>query len=100
MARFKQGGPAQSATETQVSNNAEIAVSSTPPGADDELDGALVGSTPSTISATIGDHTITLKKSGFTTWERKIKVGGGKIPISANLQASEGTSATENPIQK
>jgi hypothetical protein len=93
MAKFKQAAPAQSATETQASNNAEIAVSSTPPGADVELDGAFVGSTPSTISATIGDHTITLKKTGFTIWERKIKVTGGKIQISADLQASEATQS-------
>lgn len=100
MAKFKQATPAQSATETQASNHAEIAVASTPPGADIELDGTFIGSTPSTVSATIGDHTITLKKSGFTPWERKIKVSGGKVQISADLQASEGTSSTENPIQK
>jgi PEGA domain len=91
MAKFKQAAPAQSATETQASNNAEIAVSSSPPGADIELDGTFVGSTPSTIGVTAGDHTVTLKKSGFTIWERKIKVSGGTIQISADLQASEGT---------
>ena len=57
------------------------------------LDGAFVGSTPSTITVTAGDHTITLKKSGFSTWERAIKVSGGNIQISAELQASEGTQA-------
>jgi hypothetical protein len=95
MAKFRPAGTAQPSmlppTETQASGNPEIAVTSTPAGADIELDGAFVGSTPSTIDATAGDHTITIKKSGFTTWERKIKVSGGKIQISADLQADEGT---------
>jgi hypothetical protein len=39
----------------------------------------------------VGDHAITLKKSGFAPWERKVKVTGGKIQITANLQAIEGT---------
>jgi hypothetical protein len=92
MTKFKPDAPVQVTAETQASNNAEIAVSSTPAGADIELDGTFVGSTPSTIGATVGDHTITLKKSGFTPWERKIKVSGGQIQISADLQAGGGTS--------
>ena len=63
----------------------------TPPGADIELGGAFDGNTPSTIMVTAGDHAITLKKSGFAPWERTIKVSGGNIQISAELQASEGT---------
>jgi hypothetical protein len=81
----------QAATETNATAGAEITIVSTPAGADIELDGAFVGSTPSTIDVTAGDHVIALKKSGFTPWDRKIKVTGGKIQISADLQASEGT---------
>jgi PEGA domain-containing protein len=90
MAKFKPAAPVQAATETQASTNSDVVVASTPAGADIELDGTFVGSTPSTIAVTAGDHTITLKKSGFTPWERKIKVTGGKIQISADLQASDG----------
>lgn len=97
MAKFKPAAPAQVAAETQSSANFDVAVTSTPAGADIELDGAFVGSTPSTINVAAGDHTITLKKSGFTPWERKIKISGGKIQISADLQASEGT--TTQPAQ-
>ena len=88
MAKFKPAAPVQAASETQVGNNSEVAVTSTPAGADIELDGAFVGSTPSTISVAAGDHTITLQKSGFNTWERQIKVSGGSIQVSAELQAS------------
>jgi hypothetical protein len=93
MAKFKPVSPVQPPSETQASNNSDVAVTSTPAGADIELDGAFVGNTPSTITVTPGDHTITLKKSGFSTWERKIKVSGGNVQISAELQASDGTQA-------
>ena len=47
-----------------------------------------IAAAPLAIEAAMDDHTITLKKSGFTTWERKIKVTGGKIQNSEELQAS------------
>lgn len=101
MAKFKPAAPpqapAQLPTEAQASVNSEVSVGSTPAGADIELDGAFVGSTPSSIPVTPGDHTITVKKLGFTTWERKIKVAGGKIQISAELESSEGTQP--KPVQ-
>jgi PEGA domain len=93
MAKFRPATSAQTASENSVNNNSEIAVTSIPAGADIELDGAFVGSAPSTITASTGDHTIALKKSGFAPWERKIHVTGGKIQISAELQASDGTRA-------
>ena len=93
MAKFKPAAPVQSLSETQASNNSDVAVTSIPAGADIELDGAFVGNTPSTITVIAGEHTITLKKSGFSTWERKIKVSGGNVQISAELQASEGTQS-------
>jgi len=85
MAKFKPAVPTP--VETQTSNSTEVAITSTPAGADIEVDGAFVGSTPSTIAVAPGDHAITVKKTGFTTWERTIKVSGGKIQISAELQA-------------
>ena len=98
MAKFKPAAPVQvSAAETQSSANFDVAVTSTPVGADIELDGGFVGSTPSTIAVTAGDHTITVKKSGFAPWERKIKVSGGKIQISAELEASGGTQTQHAP---
>jgi PEGA domain len=93
MARFNPAEPVQAATETQVSTNSDVGVTSNPAGADIELDGAFVGSTPSAFTVTPGDHTIAVKKSGFTTWERRVKVTGGKIQISAELEAIEGTPA-------
>jgi hypothetical protein len=89
MAKFRTATTVQTASENSGNNNSEIVVTSTPAGADIELDGAFVGSAPSTITALTGDHTIALKKSGYAPWERKIHVTGGKIQISAELQASD-----------
>lgn len=91
MAKFRPATPVQTSSEPQASTNSDVAVTSTPAGADIELDGAFVGSTPSTITVSAGDYTLTLKKSGFSTWERKIKVSGGNVQVSAELQAIEGT---------
>jgi len=99
MTKFNSATPVQTPAEKQDKSNSEVAVSSTPAGADIDLDGTFVGSTPSTIPVTPGDHTITVKKPGFTAWERKIKVTGGKIQISAELEASEGTQPQPQPAQ-
>jgi len=60
-------------------------VASTPPGADIEIDGKFVGSTPSSVNVAPGDHDVVVKKSGFAVWDRKITVSSGKINISAEL---------------
>ena len=62
-------------------------ISSTPPGADIEVDGKFVGSTPSSISLSPGDHEIAVKKTGFSAWEKKVSVSSGHINITAELVA-------------
>jgi len=69
--------------------DAAVAVSSTPSGADINLDGAFVGNTPSTITVAAGKHTITVTKAGYKFWERQVRVTGGKIDISAQLEPSQ-----------
>lgn len=66
---------------------AELDISSTPVGADIEVDGKFVGSTPSSITIAPGDHDVTVKKSGFTDWTRKVTVSSGHISINAELEA-------------
>ena len=92
MAKFRAPAPVQAASESQAGTSSDVAVTSNPAGADIEVDGAFVGNTPSTITVTAGDHTISVKKPGFSTWERTVKVSGGKVQITAELQASGGTS--------
>ncbi len=65
-----------------------LIVESTPPGADIEVDGNFVGSTPSTIDVAPGSHQITVKKKGFTDWTRKLDVTGGNVHLNADLDAA------------
>jgi hypothetical protein len=62
-------------------------IASTPQGADIEIDGKFVGSTPSSVSVSPGDHDVVVKKSGFAVWDRKVTVSSGKININAELAA-------------
>jgi len=70
--------------------SARLQVGSTPPGADIEVDGNFVGSTPSEVQVSDGDHTIVVKKSGFKNWERKLKSNSGSsVSLNAELEKAD-----------
>ena len=69
--------------------SAELEVVSSPPGADIEIDGNFVGSTPSTIGAFAGQHQVVVKKLGFLAWERKVSISAGHIKLDAQLEAAK-----------
>lgn len=72
---------------TPASTSAKIQLESEPIGADIELDGSFIGNTPSDVQVPEGDHTITVKKTGFKDWERKMKVNAGSsIHLNATLE--------------
>jgi hypothetical protein len=73
----------QSPTAT---GNAKLDVTSTPAGADIEVNGNFVGNTPSAIHLLPGEYTVAVKKDGFTSWERKVKVMGGNVTLLAELE--------------
>src|SRR3984957_9237170 len=82
------GGPTATApVSPDQGAAAELEVSSTPDGADIEIDGNFVGSTPSTLGVAAGPHQLSVKKAGFKPWERKITVSSGHIKIDATLEA-------------
>lgn len=66
---------------------ASLQISSAPDGADIEIDGSYVGSTPSTVGVASGSHEISMKKAGFKPWERKISVSSGQVNVNAALEA-------------
>jgi hypothetical protein len=68
---------------------AEVEVVSTPPGADIEMDGNFVGSTPSSLNAVSGQHRVVVKKLGYQAWERKVTVSGGHVKLDAQLQPTQ-----------
>jgi hypothetical protein len=52
-----------------------------------EVDGAFVGSTPSTVSLASGDHTVRVSKKGYLSYEKKLHTSGSKINLHADLDA-------------
>lgn len=88
IAREAQPGSASAAMgQSLPPASAKLQVDSNPSGADIEMDGSFVGNTPSEVQVSDGDHTVTVKKSGFKNWERKLKVtGGSSIHVSAELE--------------
>ena len=79
--------PASASAATTPPSGAltDLEISSAPSGADIEIDGKFVGSTPSSISTAPGDHEIVVKKKGFAPWTRKLTTSGGHIHVSAEL---------------
>ena len=73
-------------TPNQTPTEMTLETASTPPGADIEVDGNFVGSTPSSVSVSPGEHTVKLIKSGYSPWERKIKITAGNVKISPDLE--------------
>jgi hypothetical protein len=81
--------PVVAASPTAPST-AKLSVTSVPDNADIEIDGSFVGSTPSDVQVSEGEHSVSLKKSGFTTWERKLKVSGGSsLHLNAELEKAQ-----------
>jgi hypothetical protein len=86
-------GPLPPASPTSASSvpaqpiaQASLSVDSSPAGADIEVDGGFVGSTPSTIAITSGSHEVSVTKAGYAAWTRKLNVTGGNIHLSAELE--------------
>ena len=70
--------------------SAKLQIESSPSGADIEVDGSFVGSTPSEVEVAEGDHTIAVKKSGFKDWERKLKASAGSsVRVGAELEKAD-----------
>jgi len=63
-----------------------VAINSSPPGAEIEFDGNFVGNTPETLRIPPGDHLVVLHKHGYKNWERKLKIAGEIVNLSADLE--------------
>src|SRR5262249_36629614 len=65
-----------------------LAVSSTPNGAEIQIDNMFVCSTPSSVPVSFGHHTLTVHKPGYSAWQRTIQVNGGTVNVAAELLCS------------
>jgi len=66
--------------------SALVSVASVPDGAEIEVDGEFMGNTPSVFQLDPGDHQITVAKTGFKAWEKKVKLTAGEIKLKAELE--------------
>jgi hypothetical protein len=82
-----QASPAPKSSEGSSQNDHAVAVSisSSPAGAEIEFDGNFVGSTPETLKVLPGDHLVVLHKRGYKNWERKLRVTGELVNVTADL---------------
>jgi PEGA domain len=75
--------PAPAAPAVQL---ATLDFSSNPTGADVYEDGGFVGKTPSSVTVSPGEHTITMSRPNFSTWQRKLQVSEGRRRIAGYLE--------------
>jgi hypothetical protein len=73
-------------TAAAPTGQAQMQVTSAPEVADIEIDGIFVGDTPSAVGVASGQHQITVRKTGFKPWERKIAVSSGQVTVNAVLE--------------
>jgi len=81
--------PAAIPAATPQGTTATLTITSTQPGADIEVDGMFVGSSPTTIQLVPGIHKLTVR-DGAAVWEREIQITGGTVNITANLAKPAG----------
>jgi len=80
------GGSAFAKTETVASALSSVIVKSTPDGAEIMVDDKFLGTTPSTVQLTPGEHKIVIMKSGFKSWERTMTINpGGSVNLDVSL---------------
>ncbi len=64
-----------------------VTFQSEPDGAEIEIDGKLVGNTPSLLQLKVGDHTVTVTRKGYRPWQKTFSViPGGNILFRADLE--------------
>jgi len=88
-AKFESGSESQATDSTGSVSQATVSVSSVPAGADVEVDGKFVGSTPSSLVLARGDHRIKVSKNGYKSWERTLTVSTGSVTLTAQLEVNK-----------
>jgi hypothetical protein len=79
----------------QTPENVTLEITSTPTGADIEIDGNFVGNTPSTMGVSAGEHSLKLTKRGYLPWERKLKTSIGTVKLSPELEQAMASTTGE-----
>ena len=78
-------------TAPASSQTGQVAISSTPEGADVLVDGAFVGNTPATLSLASGKHEIRLTLQGYKDWIKELTMtAGSSVKVNSILEAVRG----------
>jgi len=76
-----------------------VSLTSNPSGADIDVDGVFIGTTPAELPINSGERTVRITKKGFNTFERKMQIaGGGKQSIVADLVSNQKTEPAPAPV--
>ena len=79
---------------------ATVSIASNPGGADIELGGRFIGSTPSKVDLPTGKHEVVIKKAGHRDWSRKLDLlPGADINLHAELIPGEPMPLTSPSLQ-
>ena len=78
--------PAAASSTSPEFNTTRVQVTSEPAGADVTIDGNFIGSTPSAVDLTAGDHVVVVEKKGYQRWERRMKTTAGTVTVAASLE--------------
>ncbi|HLW86525.1 MAG TPA: PEGA domain-containing protein [Candidatus Sulfotelmatobacter sp.] len=85
-ASVDQSPPTSAVAGATAPGEAMAEISSDPLGADIEIDGNFVGSTPSSLGIVAGEHTLRVSKQGYKRWERSLRTSTGNIKVAAVLE--------------
>jgi len=74
-------------TEAASTGLSSVIVKSTPSGAEITVDDKFLGTTPSTVQLTPGEHKIVILKAGFRSWERTMTISpNGSVNLDVSLE--------------
>lgn len=77
----------QAPASAPAATTSSVSLSSIPAGADITIDDKFVGTTPSAVQLTVGEHKIVITKSGYKIWERTLTVNpGGGVNLNVELE--------------
>lgn len=84
--RSHQASAATQPSSAPEATLASMSVDSIPSGAEIEIDGAFVGSTPSTVTIAAGSHRVSVIKKGYGSWTKTLSVSSGTVHLNAELE--------------
>jgi PEGA domain-containing protein len=79
--------PAANVNVSEAREGVKCSFTSTPAGAEVSVDGRYVGSTPSVLTLSVGNHAVEVSLPGFAPWKRDLTVStGSELTVNAVLQ--------------